>query len=111
MIAAEVIGIDIDMLDDASQPQLHDTPVVPWVAASSRFPSIHPLAMVRVFIRNENSAPWFEQILLFGEEFIVRAQDGPADPLGSEINKPGGGSDYRIGWLHEIVVRVLAPSI
>src|SRR3954467_14253346 len=91
MIAEEMIGIDVDLLNDAAQTQLNDTPIVSRRASPPRFPSVHPFAVVGIFIRDKHAAPWLEQILLLGKELIVRQQNATTNALRSQIDKACGG--------------------
>src|SRR4051795_10372089 len=54
MIAEKMVRIDVDLFDDAAQSQLHGAPVVSRGSAPARFPSVHPFAAIRVFVRDEN---------------------------------------------------------
>ena len=87
MIAKEMIRIDVDLFDDAAQAELNHTPIISRGATTSRFPAIHPFALVRVFVRNENSATRLEEIFFFGEKLIVGDEHFSTEPLGSEINQ------------------------
>lgn len=87
MIAEEVIGIHVDMLDDSTQSQLNDTPIMPGGAAATGLPSVHPFATVGIFIGNEDSATRLEEILLLGEELIVCEKRDAADTRCGKIDK------------------------
>ena len=78
MIAQEVIRIGVDLLDNAAQSQLDNTPIVSGSAPAARLPSIHPFAAVGIFVRDENSPARFQKVLLLREELIVRQQDRSA---------------------------------
>src|SRR5438045_6401348 len=89
MIAQEVIRIDVDLLDDAAQSQLDDTPIVSGSAPAARLPSIHPFAMVVILVRDENSPARFQKVLFLREELVVREEDGAADACSGQINETG----------------------
>lgn len=81
MISEKVIRVDVDLFDDTAQSQLNDAPIVSWFASPPRLPSVHPLAVISVFIWNKNAPAWLEKIFLICEELIVRQQRDPANAL------------------------------
>src|SRR6266480_5108456 len=87
MIAEEMICIDVDLFDDAAQSQLNHTPIVPWRASSATLPPVHPFAALGVFVRNENAAPRFEEILFLRKKFIVRHNGDAADAFRYKIDE------------------------
>ena len=87
MIAQEVIRIDIDLLDNAAQSQLDDTPIVSGSAPAARLPSIHPFATVGILVRDENSPARFQKVLFLREELVVREEGGAADACSGQINE------------------------
>ena len=91
MIAEEVICIDVDVLDDTTQSQLNDTPIMAGGAAAAGLPSVHPLATVGILIGDEDSATRLEEILFLCEELIVREHRGATDACRCQINKTGYG--------------------
>ena len=91
MIAKEVIRIDVDLLDDAAQSQLNDTPIMPGRAAAAALP-IRASGGLRSIIAVGNiegaaSHERFQQIFLLGEEFVVGEKCNAADALGREIDE------------------------
>ena len=96
MIAKKVIRIDVDLLDDAAQSQLNDTPIMSGRAAATSLPSVHPFTAVGIFIRNEDSAARLEKIFFLGEELIVREDCGAADAGRCQIDETGRRS-YCLG--------------
>src|SRR5882724_9072715 len=102
MITEEMVRIDVDLLDDPAQSELHDAPIVTWGSAPARFPTVHPFAAVGVLVRDENSAAGFEKVFFFREEFVVRDQRFPADALRREIDETSRRGDSRIGCAHKL---------
>src|SRR5689334_10630755 len=94
MVPQKVICVDVDGLDNATQSQGDDAPVMSRSSAPPRLPSVHPFAAIGVLIRDENSATGLEQIFLLREEFIVREQGLSANALGREVNQ---------AWWHRIL--------
>ena len=92
MIAEEMIRIDVDLFDDAAQAELNHAPIVSRRAAPARFPSVHPFAVIGVFVGDENSAAGFEQIFFLREKFVVRDQRVAADAGRGQIDETGGRS-------------------
>ena len=96
MIAEEMVRIDVDLLDDAAQSELHDAPIVTWCSAPARFPTVHPFAAVGILVRDENSAAGFEEVFFFREEFVIRDQRFPADALRRQIDETSWRNS---GWI------------
>src|SRR4051812_32597515 len=100
MISEEVIRVDIDRLDDATQAQRDDRPVVSGSSSAACFPSIHPFAAIGVLISDENSATGLQQIFFLGEKFIIREQGFSANALGREVDQTWRCSDSGFGLVH-----------
>src|SRR6266513_1518095 len=87
MIAEEMVCIDVDLFDDAAQSQLNHTPIVSRSSPAATLPTVHPFAAVGVFVRNENAAPRFEEILFLRKKFIVRDNGDAADAFRCKIDQ------------------------
>ena len=90
MVSEKMVGIDVDLFNNAAQAELNGAPVISGSAAAPAFPAVHPFAVIGVFVGNENSAPGFEKILFFREKFVVREKGHAADAFGGEIDEAGG---------------------
>src|SRR4051812_43307369 len=74
-------------MDDARKSQLHDAPVVTRRSAAARFPPVHPLAAIRVFAGDEDGSLGLDEVLLLGEELVVRRNGLSAQPRRREIDQ------------------------
>ena len=85
-IPFEVRGIHDHAVNDAGKAQFHDAPVVARRSAAPRFPAVHPLADVGVFVRDPDGSRSLQQIFLRRKKFIIGGEHAPAQPLGGKID-------------------------
>src|SRR3989454_6693375 len=88
MVAAEMIGVHGEGANHARDTEPDDAPVVSRPTAAAGFPTVHPLAALRVPAFNEHAAPRLEQVALGGEELVAREERAAAQASGREIDKP-----------------------
>src|SRR5439155_10492413 len=77
--------IDVDTADAAIGTQSHDAVIVAAVATTPRLPAVHPLAMVVVFVGNEDGRRIGDHALLRRKELVACRDRSGAEPRRSEI--------------------------
>ena len=90
MIAEEMIGIDVDLLNDAAQSQLHDTPVMSGRAPAARFPSVHPFAAVGVFVGMKIPRPGLRRFSFSAKNSSLARSAMPPRRAEARSTRPGG---------------------
>jgi hypothetical protein len=56
-------------------------------ALAAALPAVHPLAAVGVLVLFPDGFVRLEQVLLLGEEVVVRVEHGAAEALGGEVGR------------------------
>src|SRR5581483_6467875 len=80
IVAEKMAGVDVHAPDDPAQAKPHDAPIETGRPTAPRFPTVHPLPSARIFALNEDRLARLEQILFWGEEFVVGRENLSADP-------------------------------
>ncbi|VVE45006.1 hypothetical protein PSO31014_04331 [Pandoraea soli] len=73
-VAGEVAGVEVNAKQHARSRQLDHTPVVAVHTLATCLPTIHPLAVVVVFARDEDGRLWIEHALFGREELVAGLQ-------------------------------------
>ena len=77
VVALEVVGVDLDPLEEAGRPESQDQPVVAGTAAAAGLPAVPHV----------RGAARHDQVVLGAEVHVARAEDEPAVPDGGQIQQ------------------------
>ena len=83
--------------------------IVTLGAFATAFPSVHPLAVIRVFVGEKNRIFNFEKVFLLCKKIIVCEDDGAANVLAGKVNLVSEW-DVEIGpsdWTGVLILRLI----
>src|SRR4051794_3368103 len=86
MVAAKEASVDHDAANDAGETETNDAPIEARRTAPAAFPSIHPLAVVRVLVGDKDRRAGFQQVLLGRKKIIARHKHRAPQPLRRQID-------------------------
>ena len=92
IVAAKETRVDNDSANHAGRTEAKDREVMSGNALAPRFPPIHPLPPVRVLMFLPHRGGRLDEVLLLGEEVVVRVKHGTAQALGGEVDEVGESS-------------------
>src|ERR1041384_2573978 len=72
VVATEETGIDDDATNNAWQAESNDAPIEAGCSPPAALPAIHPLAPIRVFVRNKDRRTGLKKVLLGRKKIIIR---------------------------------------
>src|SRR4051812_35533265 len=87
IVAAEERRIDDHAAHDATQSEADDREVVAGRALAAAFPTVHPLAAVRVLVLLPDGLRGPQKVFLFREVVIRRVEHGAAEAFGGEVEE------------------------
>ncbi len=90
VVAGEMAGVDVETVDDRRRGERDDRVVVARSALAPRFPAVHPLAVLVVFVRDEHRVVVGEHARRLGEKVVADGNDPGAEPRGREIGIASG---------------------
>ncbi len=90
-VADEVVGVHVHSADDPRHPELDHAPVVAGAAPAPGLPAVHPLAAGGELVGDEDTASRLQEVLLRGEELVVRGHCPAAHAGGGEVRELSEG--------------------
>lgn len=108
-VACEEGRVDVKTLDAARQSQPDYAVIVAGRAFATAFPAVHPFAVVRVFVREENRSFNFEKVFLLCKKIIGREDDAAANVRAGKVNLVSEG-DVEIGpgdWTGALILGLI----
>ena len=95
VVAGEVAGVDVEAANDAGRGEPDDGVVMAGAALAAALPAIHPLAVVVVFVGDEDRRRVGEHAPDLGEEIVGGEQRLGAEAGRGEVDGVAGeGGDF-----------------